>query len=155
MATPRTLVIGIGHPDRGDDAAGRLVAAQLATVAPADVRIVQTDGEAGKLIDLLAQADQVVIVDAGLSGARPGTIHRLDAVAGAMPRPMFAMSSHAIGLVESIELARTLGTLPARCLVLAIEAQGFDLGAGVSPAVTEAIDRAVEMVLGELRAEAA
>jgi hydrogenase maturation protease len=119
------------------------------------VRIAETDGEAGKLIDLLAQADHVVILDAGLSGARPGTIHRLDAVAAAMPRPMFAMSSHAIGLVESIELARTLGTLPARCVVFAIEAQSFDLGAGVSPAVAEAIDRTVEMVLSELRAVAA
>lgn len=155
MTAPRTLVIGVGHPDRGDDAAGRIVAERLAAIAPAGVRVVPTDGEAGKLIDLLGQADRVVIVDAGLSGAAPGTIHRLDAAAGSMPRPMFAMSSHAIGLVESIELARTLGTLPARCIVLAIEAQSFDLGAGVSPPVMEAIGRAVEAVLGELRAEAA
>ena len=155
MTAPRTLVIGVGHPDRGDDAAGRIVAERLAAIVPAGVRVVETDGEAGKLIDLLGQADHVVIVDAGLSGAAPGTIHRLDAGAGPMPRPMFAMSSHAIGLVESIELARTLGTLPARCIVIAIEATGFDLGAGLSPAVANALDRAVDVVLGEIRAEAA
>ena len=154
MTARPALVIGIGHADRGDDAAGRTVAQRLETIAPAGVRVIETDGEAGKLIELFEGADDVVIVDAGLSGAVPGTIHRLDAAAGPMPRPMFTMSSHAIGLVESIELARALGTLPARCLVIAIEAERFDLGVGLSPAVSGAIERAVQMVLEEVRAEA-
>ena len=155
MRSAQPLVIGIGHRDRGDDAAGRLVAEKLKSVAPAGVRVVETDGEAGKLLDLFAESDSVVIVDAGRSGAAPGTIHRLDAVTAPMPRPMFAMSSHAIGLVESIELARALGSLPARCLVIAIEAQGFDLGSGISPPVAGAIDRAVAIILGGLQAELA
>ena len=154
MGARPTLVIGVGHPDRGDDAAGRIVAARLKDIDPAGVRVVETDGEAGKLLDLFDEANHVIIVDAGLSGAKPGTIHRLDAVTASLPRPMFAMSSHAIGLVESIELARALGTLPARCLVIAIEAARFDLGAGLSPAVAGAIERAVEVVLDEVRAEA-
>ena len=60
------------------------------------------------------------------------------------------MSSHAIGLVESIELARTLGALPAHCRVLAIEAARFELGAGLSPPVATAVDEAVERVLAGL-----
>jgi len=155
MGARHTLVIGIGHPDRGDDAVGRIVAARLRDLAPEGVRIIETDGEAGKLLDLFSDADDVIIVDAGVSGAKPGTIHRLDAAAAPLPRPMFAMSSHAIGLVESIELARTLGTLPRRCIVYAIEAQGFDLGAGLSRPVAEAVDAACTRVLDELRAEAA
>ena len=149
-----TLIIGIGHLDRGDDAAGRIVAARLRERAPADVEIVETDGEAAKLLDLMEGRDRVVIVDACLSGGTPGTIHRLDANAGPLPRPMFAMSSHAIGLVESIELARTLGTLPAHCHVVAIEAERFDLGAGLSPPVAAAVDEAVERLLAELALEA-
>jgi hydrogenase maturation protease len=148
-----TLVIGIGHLDRGDDAVGRIVASRLRARAPADVEIVETDGEAAKLLDLIEGRDRVVIVDACLSGAAPGTIHRLDANAGPLPRPMFAMSSHAIGLVESIELARTLGRLPGRCHVLAVEAARFDLGAGLSPPVVAAVDEAVERVLADLALE--
>ena len=68
---------------------------------------------------------------------------------------MFAMSSHAIGLVESVELARTLGSLPRRCVVYAIEAERFDLGAGLSPAVAAAVDAACARVLDELHAVAA
>ena len=151
----RSLVIGIGHPDRGDDAAGRIVAARLRDRTPPGVTVIETDGEAGKLLDLFGEADDVIIIDAGLSGALPGTIHRLDATAAPLPRPMFAMSSHAIGLVESIELARTLGSLPKRCIIFAVEAERFDLGAGLSAAVAAAIETVLARVLDELRVEAA
>jgi len=150
-----TLIIGIGHPDRGDDAAGRIVAARLGDRAPADVEVVETDGEAAKLLDLMEGRDRVIVVDACLSGATPGLIHSLDANAGPLPRPMFAMSSHAIGLVESVELARVLGILPRRCQVLAIEAARFDLGAGLSPPVAAAVDEAVERILALLALEEA
>jgi hydrogenase maturation protease len=153
METPRTLVIGVGHPDRGDDAVGRVVAERLLQDPPPRVNVVATDGEAGKLIDLFAEADHVIVVDASLSGARPGTIHRLDAVAQSLPRPMFAMSSHAIGLVESIELARTLGMLPKRCIVLAVEGDSFDLGAGLSEPVALAVDAVIRKVAEELEAQ--
>jgi hydrogenase maturation protease len=150
-----TLIIGIGHLDRGDDAAGRIVAARLRDRAPADVEIVETDGEAAKLLDLMEGRARVVIVDACLSGRSPGTIHSLDANAGPLPRPMFAMSSHAIGLVESVELARAIGLLPRRCRVLAIEAARFDLGAGLSSPVAAAVDEAVERLLSLLALEEA
>ena len=153
MRAPRVLVIGMGHPDRGDDAVGRVVADRLLRDPLPGVKVVATDGEAGKLLDLFDEAEHVIIVDAGLSGAKPGTIHRLDAVTASLPRPMFAMSSHAIGLVESIELARTLGTLPKRCIVLAVEGERFDLGAGLSQAVAQAVDALVRLVADELKVE--
>jgi len=148
----RRLVIGVGHPDRGDDDAGRAVARLLkARALPEDVSVIETDGEAGKLIDLFGDADVAVLVDAGLSGtAAPGTIHRIDAHTEDLPRPMFAMSSHAIGLVESVELARTLDVLPARCIVVAIEAKTFELGAGMSPEVAAVLEQAACVVLKEL-----
>jgi hydrogenase maturation protease len=65
------------------------------------------------------------------------------------------MSSHAIGLLESIELARTLGSLPRRCIIFAVEAERFDLGAGLSGPVAAAIDVVAARVLDELRVEAA
>ena len=146
----RTRVIGIGHPDRGDDAVGRIVCARLRRETSAHVEIIESDGEAARLLDLFDGADDVILVDAGLSGAAPGTIHRLDTVAAALPRPMFATSSHAVGLAESVELARTLGLLPQRCVVFAVEAATFELGAPLSAPVAAAVDRLVADVLGEL-----
>ena len=145
-----TRIIGIGHPDRGDDAVGRIVAARLREQMPAGAEVIETDGEAARLLDLFEGAADVIIIDAGLSGAAPGTIHRLDAVAAPLPRPMFATSSHAIGLAESIELARTLGQLPERCIVFAVEATSFDLGAPLSAPVAAALDCVIARVRDEL-----
>lgn len=152
--TAQILIVGIGHPDRGDDAVGRVVAVRLRERQPPNVVIAETHGEAAALLDLIAGQDDVIIVDAGLSGGKPGSIHRLDTVAAPLPRPMFATSSHAIGLAESIELARTLGTLPRRCIVFAIEGRSFNLGEGLSPPVAGAVEEVVERVLDELRVAA-
>ena len=145
-------VIGIGHLGRGDDAAGRVVADRLRGEAGTRFEVIGTDGEAAKLLDLIEGRARVVIVDACLSGGRPGAIHRLDAAAAPLPRRLFAASSHAIGLADSIELARALGTLPARCDVVAIAAERFDLGVGLSPAVAAAVDRVVAALRAELGA---
>ncbi len=152
MAAP--LVIGIGHPDRGDDAVGRIVATRLREKVDGQAKVIETDGEAAKLLDLLTGENNVIIVDAGLSGAPPGTVHRLDAVAAPLPQPMFATSSHAVGLAESIELARILDTLPARCIIYAIEAESFDMGEPLSEPVAKAAERVLADLLAELNAGA-
>jgi hydrogenase maturation protease len=147
-----TLVIGIGHRDRSDDAVGRIVADRLRERAPPGVTIVDTDGEGGRLLDLFDSSHDVIIVDAARSGGIPGSIHRLDANAAPLP-PEFAVSTHAVGLAESIALARALGQLPPRCIVFAIESASFVLGAPPLPEVAAAVDAAVARVLDELAVE--
>jgi len=146
---PKHLVIGIGHPDRGDDAVGRIVADRLRRRAPPGVAVVDTDGEAARLLDLFDGADTVVMVDAARLGAEPGTVRRIDAVAAPLP-PMSAASTHAFGLADSIELARALGRLPRRCVVFAVEAADFTLGAPLSPEVAASVDDLVEQVLNAI-----
>jgi hydrogenase maturation protease len=145
-----TRIIGIGHMDRGDDAVGRLAAAQLKSHVPAGVEVIETDGEAGKLLDLFQGVDTIIVIDACASGAKPGTVQRIDAVATAMPRWLGSASSHAIGLAESVELARALGQLPERLVVYAVEAQTFTLGAPLSAPVAKALDALPAQILGDL-----
>lgn len=135
-----TRIIGIGHLDRGDDAVGRLAAARLKDRVPSGIEVLETDGEAGKLLDLFQGADTVIVIDACVSGAKPGTVQRIDAVATAMPRWLGSASSHAIGLGESVELARALGQLPKRLIIYAVEAATFTLGAPLSKAVAAALE---------------
>jgi Ni,Fe-hydrogenase maturation factor len=46
-----TLVIGIGNPDRGDDAAGLAVARNVRAAAPAGVAVIELDGDQLALLD--------------------------------------------------------------------------------------------------------
>jgi hydrogenase maturation protease len=148
---PRAVVIGIGHPDRGDDAVGRFVAARLRGQVPDTVTVLEEDGEATRLVDRLGGTARAFLVDAALSGAPVGTIRRFDAADGLLPEGKPGMSTHGFGLAAAIELARALGTLPERCVVYAIEARTFDLGAPLSPEVLAAADGVVERLLAELR----
>ena len=143
----KTLIIGIGNPDRGDDAAGRLVAARLREQLPGEARVVESEGEATQLLACFAAADQVILVDAALSGAAPGTITRFAADEAPLPAARFGISTHGFGLAEAIELARTLGRLPRRCVVYAIEGRNFAPGDRLSPGVEAAVQAVVALVL--------
>ncbi len=144
----RCVVLCIGNPQRGDDAAGRAVARALRALLDG-VEIVEEEGEATRVLARLAGADAAFIVDACVSGQAPGEIRRFDIGAGPLPHTGFSASTHGFGLAEAVELARALGVLPPRCVVYAIEGASFDIGAPLSPAVATA----VEIVAARMRAD--
>lgn len=134
----RRVVIGVGNLDRGDDAAGRRVAALLRERAPAGVEVAEHDGEATALLSVFDDTTEVVVIDACASGAPPGTVRRFDAAAAPLPQREFGGTTHGFGLAEAIELARALGRLPAVCVVYAIEGESFEFGAPLSASVEAA-----------------
>jgi hydrogenase maturation protease len=147
----RIVVIGIGNPDRGDDAAGRLVAQRLRGALPTEIEVAEIDGEATALLALLDGTDRAVLIDACMSGGKPGAVLRFDVSDAPLPETRFGLSTHGVGLGEALELARTLGQLPPRVIVYAIEARRFDLGAPLSPPVADAVDETGELIEEELR----
>lgn len=149
-AGPRSIVIGIGNADRGDDGAGRAVARRLAGRLPSGVELLEHDGEATGLLAALEGATLAIFVDASASGRPPGTVQRFDVAAGPLPAGAFGLSTHGFGLVEAVELARALDALPARCVVYAIEGSSFESGAALSPAAAAAVETVADRIPDEL-----
>jgi hydrogenase maturation protease len=131
-----SLIIGFGNPDRGDDAAGPMVARLL--IGRVAARVLERHGDALALLDEWQGAEALVLIDAAASMGTPGRIHRLDLAEADLPRELAAGSTHSFGLPEAVALSRRFGTLPARTVVYAIEGACFDAGAPVSPVVTDA-----------------
>lgn len=131
------IVIGVGNPFRSDDAAGLEVARRLSNVTAYESSL-----GGFELMDLWQEADEVVIVDAMHSKAEPGTVRVYHPLEEPLPAAAFA-SSHAIGVAETIELARKLGRLPAKLSVYGIEAEKLTSGTTVSAAVAAAVERVV------------
>jgi hydrogenase maturation protease len=138
-----TLIVGIGNPDRGDDAAGRAAAAGLRVRGAKGLRVIENDGETTALLARFSEADEVILIDAALSGAAPGTVGRFDVTEAPLPAGRFGISTHGFGLAEAIELARALGCLPRRCVVYAIEGRSFALGERMSPDVETAVEAVI------------
>jgi len=127
-------ILCCGNRHRGDDAAGLLVADRLWELGIAAEIL---DGEVAEILEAWSGTDSVVLVDAVVTGARPGTVHAWDG-RKLKARSISPASSHGLGVGEAIELARALGRLPRNLQVYGIEGRQFAAGAGVSPEVEQA-----------------
>jgi hydrogenase maturation protease len=141
VSDPRTLIQCIGNRLGRDDGAGPAVADRLRRQSlPARTDICKHWGEGSQLMQEWDRAERVILVDAAASGAPPGTIHRFDARAQAIPKGFCCYSTHRFGVAEAVELARVLGRLPKEIRLYAIEGTDFGNGEGLSPAVAEAVE---------------
>ena len=145
-----SMVIGVGNALRGDDAAGLEVARRVAETAPAGVNVVRCEGEPVSMLTEWAGVERVIVVDATESGAAPGTVRRIDAVADPLPPELRRTSTHLLGVADAIELARALGRLPAVTVVYGIEGGTFDTGAPLSAAASSAVETVADRILAEL-----
>lgn len=149
--TSGALVVGLGSPDRGDDAVGPLVARAVAAAGVPGVEVVEQEDPTA-LVELCCGRDLLVVVDAVRSGAEPGSVMVLEVGAGSGPLSEAAWrctgrgGTHAFGLGPAVELARALGRLPERVVVVGVEAESFEHGEPLSPAVAEAVQAAAETV---------
>jgi hydrogenase maturation protease len=156
------LVAGIGNVFLGDDGFGVEVARRLARrdlppgVDVADFGIRGMD----LAYALQADYDAVVFVDTAPRGEAPGTISVIEPE---LDEDEAVIDTHGMDPVRVLGLARALGRVPPRVLVVACEPERIvhgehdeDLVGELSPTVQAAVDEAVplvESVVGELAAE--
>lgn len=142
VLTRGSLVIGVGNTDRGDDAAGVLVARALDGARVVELR------DCSSLLDAWEPVDEVIVVDSMRSGRKPGAIVRFDGLVDRLPARNFP-STHSFGLAESLELGRALGRLPRRLTIYGIEGTEFGVGTDPSPAVVAAVEQLAVDLNGE------
>jgi hydrogenase maturation protease len=155
----RVLVAGIGNVFLGDDAfgvelAGRLAARKL----PGGVEVVDFGIRGMDLAFALQEdLDAAVLLDAVPRGGEPGTLYVIEPEVGAGAAA--AVEAHGMDPVKVLALARRLGRLPARVLVVGCEPASVgsledgDMRMELSEPVRAALEPAVELVeelLGEL-----
>ncbi len=150
-APRKLLVVGIGHPDRGDDAFGALVVQALDGRLPPDVPAIECRSDMLSLIEDWSGCDGLVCIDAAAPLGNPGRIRRIDLNTHPLPADPCAMSSHDFGLAQAIGLARSLELAPRRIIVYAVEAISFDSGALPSPAVAAAVPIVANRVVTEIQ----
>ena len=127
-------ILCCGNRHRGDDAAGPLVADRLQELG---ITAQILNGEATEIMEAWSGADSVVLVDAVMTGASPGTIHVWNGDDLSL-RNISSASTHGLGVGEAIELGRALGRLPGKLQVYGIEGTQFAAGTSASPAVEQA-----------------
>lgn len=137
-------IIGCGSFDRGDDAAGLLVARRLQALG---VKTAEQSGESVSLMDGWTGFKQVILVDATAPSGRPGHISVWNAHAGKLPKEVLVCSTHAFGVREAVELARATDRLPENLSIYGIEGKQFSVGSPLSPEVECAVGWVAQQLL--------
>lgn len=145
----RALIIGCGNPDRGDDAAGILVARRLRAKG---VEALEQTGDGADLMEAWSGHDRVVIVDAVVTGRSAGTITAWDGKSAPVIGDRHRGSTHGFGVAEAVRLARALDRLPQTLTIYGIEGRQFGLSRAPSPEVVAAAERLARHIADEAEA---
>jgi hydrogenase maturation protease len=150
IAVSRGLVLGLGNPILTDDGVGIHVARAVADHTPSTGAVTVAEASVGglRLLDVLAGYDWAVIVDAVLTGGRPGDVTQLQP--GDLRASLHSGSTHDLSLPGALALGRQIGmALPAdeRIVLVAVEAEDvLTFGESCTPAVAAAVPRAARVV---------
>lgn len=149
---PELLIICCGNRYSSDDAVGLHVAERLKECQlPEEIKVIEAGTPGLNLIDLFEGAEQVIIVDAVISGADPGTVHVFDG-SKLPPRDLLPLCLHGFNVIDAISLAESLGQLPGELRIVGIEILTEEAYyEGLSPQVAAAVEPACDRVLAEAR----
>jgi len=149
-------IIGCGNPNRQDDGAGVYVAQTLVTqlkdYAYDNVQVFDA-GTSG--MDIMFQArgsDALIIIDANQSNSEAGTIFEVPGKElENIPEPSYNL--HDFRWDNALYAGRRIykDDFPENINVFLIEAEGLDLGIGLSGKVQESADRVVELVMSHVK----
>lgn len=142
-----TLVLAIGNPILGDDAAGPAIADRLRGSVPERLF---DGGVAGlELVPEIVGLDRLLVLDA-VAGEIPGEVVVLRD--GEVPaRLRTALSPHQLGLIDLLGLAALSGGAPRHVTVVGVVAGTVELGVGLTEPVAGAIDAAARTAREILR----
>lgn len=145
-------VLCVGSPF-GDDAVGLRAAPLLEReLDPERAQVSCHDRPGMRLLEAMQGARKVVLVDGVMSGAVPGTLHRLEGEAIYRQLARHA-STHGFGLADAIALAARLGHAPEDLVLHGVEIESAGTEAGMSAAVEAALPGLVAAVRDELAHE--
>jgi hydrogenase maturation protease len=146
------LVLGLGNVLLGDDGLGAATVARIERdyLMPSAVRLAEGGTLGLALLDLIADAEHVILVDAVRIEAPPGTPVRLDG-ADVADAVRDRLSPHQIGVADLLDAARLIDCYPTSVTLLGLVPETIDLAVARSPAVDGGLDELVEAVVREVR----
>lgn len=140
------IIIGIGNPYRGDDAAGWAVIDALEKKVALPLQ--KSRGDIAELLDLFGKYRTVYLIDASYS-QNNGSWQRIDALKDPLPEENPQTSTHGLGAAQAISLAKNLDQLPAKLIVYAMGSNRFAIGDALSKPVSDAVEKVTEALLKE------
>lgn len=148
----KPLLIGLGNQFRGDDAIGPIVADHLKLRFADEMEMFICNGNTIEIIDLWNGRDSVFVIDALYSGQKPyGFVHRLFPLIEEIPSLSCSSSTHVVDIIQAIELAKALSSVPKHLVFYGIEAYHFAQERTMSKHLCEALNVILNTIENDIR----
>jgi hydrogenase maturation protease len=145
------VVLGFGNLLMADEGVGVhcIAALEAGYRFPAGVRCIDGGTSTEVLLEDLEDLDELILVDAVASGARPGSLVRLE---GAEVPAAFTtvLSPHQVGVSDLLAELALLGRSPRRVVLFGVEPERIELDLELSPVVAARLPELCAEVVAEL-----
>jgi hydrogenase maturation protease len=150
ISPPKIVILGVGNLLLSDEGVGVHVANELMRMElPPEISVVEGGTDGFRLLNVITEADRLIVIDAVKGGAEPGSIYRFDIDEVRSCPPGFKTSVHQIGILEVIDLSGLIGKTPYTT-VIGVEPKSFEMSMELSPEVKAKIPRIIELIFDEL-----
>ncbi len=149
----KVLIIGLGNVLMGDDAFGPSVIRDLEAsyeFGP-DVSLLDAGTPGSDLDSCLAGQEAVILVDTVRSGQQAGRLCLMGGQDLLSPAAHPRFNAHQSGLRETMLRLQLHGRAPGQVLLVGVVPSSLKAGIGLSPAVAEAVQKAANEVVRELK----
>lgn len=143
------IIVGIGNPYRGDDAAGWIVIDRLKEALGLAVHFVKLRGDIAELIDIFTKYKTVYIVDAISSKLPVGSWQRIDLHKQPIKDDNPQTSTHGFSISQAISLAQNLDSMPNQLILYGISGVNYNVVESLTPSVAKGIEGVVQAILKE------
>jgi hydrogenase maturation protease len=150
---PKIVILGVGNLLLSDEGVGVHVANELLkTNLPPEVSVIEGGTDGFRLLNIITEADRLIVIDALKGDAPPGSIYRFDIGEVQNAPTGFKTSVHQIGILEVLDLSELIGKTP-HTTVIGIEPKSLEMGMDLSPEIKTKIPKIIQLVLDELEKE--
>ena len=145
------VVLGVGNVLLSDEGVGVHVAKQLMEMdLPPGVEVIEGGTHGFRLMNVVTEADRLIVVDAVKGGAPPGSIYRFGIEDAPSYPDAYKTSVHQIGILEVIHLSELVGQTP-ETIIIGVEPKSVAMGMELSPEVGAKVPRIIELVFEEIK----
>ena len=145
------IVLGIGNELLSDEGVGVHIAKELQKMdIPPEIEIFEGGTEGFGLLNIITEADRLLVIDALKGGSAPGTIYKFDVKDAPKSPDIFKTSVHQISILEVLNLSSLIGKTP-ETTVIGVEPKSIATGMELSPEIRAKMPRIIELVMEEIK----
>jgi len=148
----RVVVLGVGNVLQTDEGVGPHCVYELNRRFELDPAVMVIDGgtSAMELLEDMAKADLLLILDAVSSGRPAGSVIKLSG--DEVPRFFTSkLSPHQVGIADVMAALALTDESPGETIIIGVEPASLKLGMELSAEVAAAVPRVIDQVIVELR----